>query len=83
MWPDASRGSRFLGDVSEISPSALEKEDLSKWQGAYHSIQPPAPSLHLNRLWSAPIRSTGSPATPSSWRRLPSARRLPRRAPTP
>ena len=29
MWPYASRGSRFLGDVSEISPSALEAEDFS------------------------------------------------------
>lgn len=26
MWPYASRGSRFLGDVSDISPSALENE---------------------------------------------------------
>ena len=29
MWPYATRGSRFLGDVSEISPSALEAEDFS------------------------------------------------------
>lgn len=29
MWPYASRGSRFVGDVSEISPSALEHEDFS------------------------------------------------------
>ncbi len=29
MWPYASRGSRFLGDVIEISPSALEHEDFS------------------------------------------------------
>ena len=29
MWPYATRGSRFLGDVSEISPSALESEDFS------------------------------------------------------
>ena len=28
MWPYATRGSRFLGDVSEISPSALEAEDF-------------------------------------------------------
>ena len=29
MWPYATRGSRFLGDISEISPSALEAEDSS------------------------------------------------------
>ncbi len=29
MWPYASRGSRFMGDVREISPSALEAEDFS------------------------------------------------------
>lgn len=29
MWPYATRGSRFLGDISEISPSALESEDFS------------------------------------------------------
>lgn len=29
MWPYASRGSRFMGDVSEISPSALAYEDFS------------------------------------------------------
>ncbi len=29
MWPYATRGSRFMGDVSEISPSALEAEDFS------------------------------------------------------
>ena len=29
MWPYATRGSRFLGDISEISPSALEAEDFS------------------------------------------------------
>lgn len=29
MWPYATRGSRFLGDVSELSPSALENEDFS------------------------------------------------------
>ena len=29
MWPYATSGSRFMGDVSEISPSALEAEDFS------------------------------------------------------
>ena len=29
MWPYATRGSRFMGDISEISPSALEAEDFS------------------------------------------------------
>jgi len=29
MWPYATRGSCFLGDISEISPSALESEDFS------------------------------------------------------
>ncbi len=29
MWPYTTRGSRFMGDVSEISPSALEAEDFS------------------------------------------------------
>lgn len=29
MWPYASRGSRFMGEVNEISPSTLEAEDFS------------------------------------------------------
>ena len=28
MWPYASRGSRFMGEVNEISPSTLEAEDF-------------------------------------------------------
>lgn len=29
MWPYSSRGSRFMGDISEVSPSALIAENFS------------------------------------------------------
>ena len=70
MWPYATRGSRFLGDVSEISPSASQtiQRSTSKWAKptciracAWHS----SPRLATARCWPLSQRCDSRPSSTS------------------